>query len=76
MELQFSIVDSHEECTHFLIEDEDAERLNAIGVQNGKLYNLFYDKKADEHFIVNEDGVSCVDIEILVQVKMLRQHIS
>lgn len=75
MELQFTVVQSHTDCTHFLIRDDDAERLHALKVTNGKVYNLFYDQQENEYYIVNDEGVICPDIDVLIHVKMLRQKL-
>ncbi|WP_033829723.1 hypothetical protein [Bacillus andreraoultii] len=75
MNIQFTVVSTYEECTHILIEENNVQKLNAFGVKYGKVYNLLYDQKEEEYYIVNDEGKGCIAFDTIIQVKLLRQNI-
>jgi hypothetical protein len=76
MIIRFRPVSTHKECTHFLINEVDKERLDALNLINGKLYPLYYDEYDDEYYVVDETGTRSYCIDLIVKVKMLQQQIN
>lgn len=70
---EYQIVSTHEECTHFYIDESRAERLSKLGLNNQQLYPLHYDENESEYYIVSEDGVRIYSIDCVVSVIMLRR---
>jgi uncharacterized protein YegJ (DUF2314 family) len=71
--IRFESVDDHEKCTHFLITDERKDRLEAMGLLHGKLYPLYHDDYEDDYYIVNEKGIHCYSVDVIVRIEMLAQ---
>jgi hypothetical protein len=70
---QLITTDLHKECTHFLIEEDDEEKLSALNFINRKIYRLHYDFEEGDYYVINENGTYCYSIDAIVHVKMLKQ---
>lgn len=70
---KYRIVSSHEECTHFYIDESENERLSDANLINYKLYPLYYDQNEDDYYIIAEDGTYCYSVDCIVSVKMLKR---
>jgi uncharacterized protein YihD (DUF1040 family) len=70
---KFNTAISHEECTHFFIEENDKEKLSDLNLTNNKLYALHYDSDEDDYYVINENGEHCYSVDLIVNVKMLKR---